>query len=294
MTQLRVGLAQFAADETVDTNRERALKLATELAGHGAELVLLQELVTTQYFPAFSIDTKFFDWAEPWTGATISAFRHFAGENNVAVLVPWFERVAPGRYFNSAALVVPPGEVLHIWRKAHIPRVLVDEGARVEVDEKFYFEPSTRRYGTVQWRGVRVGALICHDRHFPEMARSLALDGAELVLVPAASRGVPGSVDPVATWRAELATMAFQNTLFVAATNRTGSEKGQTFAGSSGVWGPEGWARVEAGDEEGTLLADLDFTELETLRRQRGFLRDRRPELYTNLVHNTWEAGEAI
>jgi predicted amidohydrolase len=277
MTRITLGLVQFTATDDPEDNRRRALTLAEEAVDAGADLVLPHELVATQYFPAFPIENRFFDFAEDLGGPTVTAFRELAVRRGVAVLVPFFERAVSGRYFNTAALLDEAGEIVAVWRKMHIPRVQVAAGdGTIEVDEKYYFEEGHEPYAVAEWRGVRIGVLICHDRHFPEAARALALGGADLLLVPSTSRGIPDSADPVSTWRTELGAMAIQNCLYVAATNRTGREADQVFLGSSLVVSPAGDELLKLGvDPEVSVLE-----ESERVRRARGFFRDRRPELY--------------
>jgi predicted amidohydrolase len=284
-TPTTIGLVQFTATPDPAENRATALALTERAADSGAQLVLPHELVATQYFPAFPVDDAYFDLAEPIDGPTVTAFRELARRRGVAVLVPWFERAGSGRYFNTAAFVDESGEILGVWRKVHIPRVQVPEGdSTIEVDEKYYFEEGHEPYGVIDWRGIGVGVLICHDRHFPEAARALALQGADLLLIPSTSRGIPDSVDPVATWRTELGAMAIQNCLYVAATNRTGLEGRQVFMGASLVVHPAGDELARLGSEPGVEVVGIDPAAAERVRRARGFFRDRRPELYGALV----------
>lgn len=281
MGAVSVGVVQFTASERADENRRTALNLVEKAADAGADIVLPHELVSTQYFPAFPVDDAYFDLAETIEGPTVSAFREFAERRGVAVLVPWFELTLGGRYFNTAALVDENGEIAGVWRKIHIPRVQVpDPSGSIEVDEKYYFEPGHEPYQVVRWRGLGVGVLICHDRHFPEAARALALQGADLLLVPSTSRGIPDSADPVATWRTELTAMAIQNCLFVAATNRTGREAQQAFLGSSMVVHPSGDPLLCLPVEDAVDTVAIDPEDALRVRRARGFFRDRRPDLY--------------
>jgi len=285
MTTIAIGLVQFTASDDPAANRATALGLVEEAAAGGAELVLPHELVTTQYFPAFPIDDRHFDLAEPLEGPTVTVFRELAARLGVAVLLPWFERVGAGRYFNTAALIDETGAVVEVWRKVHIPRVQVPGGeGTIAVDEKYYFEEGHEPYRVAEWRGLRIGVLICHDRHFPEAARSLALQGADILLVPSTSRGIPDSADPVATWRTELAAIAIQNCLYVAATNRTGREADQVFLGASLVVDPAGDELARLGSAPGLEVVAVETAEAERVRRARGFFRDRRPELYTALT----------
>ncbi|GAA1859784.1 carbon-nitrogen hydrolase family protein [Microbacterium koreense] len=285
MTTITIGLAQFTAVSDGDENRRTALALVERAIDAGADLVLPHELVATQYFPAFPIDDSYFDLAEPIDGPTVTVFQELARRRRAAVLVPWFERAGSGRYFNTAVFVDEHGEIRGRWRKVHIPRVQVPAGeANIEVDEKYYFEEGHEPYGLVDWKGLQIGVLICHDRHFPEAARALALQGADLLLVPSTSRGIPGSADPVATWRTELGAMAIQNCLFVAATNRTGREAQQVFMGASLVVHPAGDEVVRMGAEPGVEVIEIDPFAAERVRRARGFFRDRRPELYASIV----------
>lgn len=290
---MRVGLVQFAAVPAPADNVAEAVRLVGAAAGRGAELVVPHELVSTEYFPAFPVDDAYFDLAEPVDGPTVTALRDAAVAAGCSVLVPWFERVGAGRYFNSAVLVGPAGELREVWRKTHVPRVQVDDGAGrlVPVDEKYYFEPGPDAYRVVRVGAATVGVLICHDRHFPEVARCLALAGADLLLVPSTSRGIPEAPDVVDVWRTELRATAIQDMAWVCATNRVGTEGGQTFLGHSGVFGPRGEVLASAGDGVEVVVADVPVAEIEGLRRARGFLRDRRPDTYGALVREALPGG---
>jgi predicted amidohydrolase len=285
---LRFALAQFEATDDKQTNLSTAIAAIRQGAADGAELVLLHELVTTQYFPAFEIDDAWFSTAEPADGSSVTAVQNVAKETQTAVLMPWFEALPGSRFVNSAALIDREGEIRHIWRKTHIPRVQVPAAdgrtGFVQVDEKYYFEPWLHAPAVVSWHGIGIGTLICHDRHFPEAARSLALRGAGVILVPSTSRGIPEVVDPVDAWRVELRALALQNMCFVAATNRTGLEQGQRFAGHSMVCGPGGDVEASLSDASGHLVIEIDLSAVERTRIARGFFRDRRPDTYGALV----------
>jgi N-carbamoylputrescine amidase len=153
--------------------------------------------------------------------------------------------------------------------------------------EKLYFERGDTGFLTFDGVGPRYGVLICHDRHFPEAARSLVLQGAELILVPASTSGMSQAV-----WEVELRAHALQNQCFVGGVNRVGVEDGYRFYGSS-VWvDPRGNVLARGGDSDEVVVADLDFSQVDAARSEWRFLRDRRPDLYSELTAQPTRVSE--
>jgi beta-ureidopropionase len=282
--QFTIGLVQHEAAASVEANIRKAEHLVAEAAARGASLVGLQELFNLPYFPMAPTSTSFFALAEPVDGPSITAMMALARRLRVHLVVPFFELATGQRYFNSAALVSADGNLVGLYRKSHIPRLHRDIPGWGEIDEKFYFEPSALGYPAFPTTLGNVGMLICHDRHFPETARSLALAGADLVIVPSASLGVPGSVTANDVWLTELKALAIANSVFVCGINRVGAEHGERFLGHSCVVGPAGEVLAEATDQEQVITAEVDPGRLPSLRLANGFRRDRRPETYGALV----------
>lgn len=283
---IRVGLIQFAAVDDEAANISKAQELVRTAAATGAQIVCLQELFNTIYFPVHPPEERFFDLAESIDGPAITQMRALAHELRIMLLAPIYEELAVGRLFNSAALIGLDGEIIHVWRKIHIPRVRVPGNGWTEIDEKLYFEPGPTAHAVCETAFGRIGVLICHDRHFPESARCLALSGAEVVFVPSASRGIPEVRDPGDAWAVELRGLAIQNMYFLCGVNRVGVEAGESFFGQSLVAGPDGAIVAMAGREEEVLLVDVDVEKVRRTRIARGFLRDRRPDTYSTLTQS--------
>ncbi len=284
MRNVRLGLVQFAASETKSLNLERAETLLRRAAAVGAQLVCLQELFTTRYFPLCPTDSAYFDLAEPITGPSIRRMSQLAAELGLYILAPIYEEAGVGRFFNSAVLLAADGSTVGVVRKNHIPRVHIHHPIWGEIDEKHYFEPGTGQYPVFETLLGRIGVLICHDRHFPEAARALGLQGAEIVLISSASRGIPAVGNPVDVWLIESRAHAISNMYFVGAVNRVGIEQGEQFLGHSAIINPGGDVVAMADLEEGIVCADLDLDVVRSTRVERGFMRDRRPETYKLLT----------
>lgn len=280
----RIGLIQFAAADSPSRNLAVATEMIRSAVAAGAELVAMQELMTSVYFPLLPTDDEYFALAETLDGPTVSSMRDLALEVGRLLVVPFYERAAGHRFFNSAVVIGPDGSVIGHYRKHHIPRVHIERAGWAEVDEKYYFEPSSWGYPVFSTALGQLGLLICHDRHFPESARILALKGAEIIVIPSASRGIPGSANNVDVWLTELKAHAIANVAYVCGINRVGYESDEYFAGASVIVGPDGAVVAQGGDGPEIVLGDIDVSQVGRLRIARGFLRDRRPESYGELV----------
>jgi N-carbamoylputrescine amidase len=279
---MRIALVQQRAEESAAANRKRAEQAIREAAWRGAELVCLQELFATRYFPRTE-DPERFALAEPLLGPTTQGMRALAAELRVVLVVPLFERRAPGLYHNSAVTIDANGEIAGVYRKTHLPH-------DPEFFEKFYFAPGDAGVRAVDTAAGRIGVLICWDQWFPEAARLLALDGAELLLYPSAIGWQPEEDATLReaqldAWVTSMRAHAIANGVYVAAVNRTGREERLEFWGSSFVCDPAGrlLARATRGEEE-IVAADCPREAIETQRRTWPFLRDRRVDAYAPLL----------
>lgn len=273
---LRGALVQMACEYDKQANVDKAVELVRDAAGAGAELVCLQEMFNTRYFPV-NKDPRQFALAEPIPGPSLKPLQDLAREREITIVASLYEQAPDGRRFNTAAALGASGEVEGIYRKSSVPDTDTES---LRGFEKFYFERGDTGFRTFEGPGTRFGVLICYDRHFPEAARSLVLQGAELILVPASTSGMSRDV-----WELELRAHAVQNQCFVGGVNRVGNEEGYDFYGSS-VWvGPHGNVLAQGGDSgDEVVIADLDLSEIEVARTRWRFLRDRRPDLYSGLV----------
>ena len=285
--RFRVGLVQMAMSADPRANLDRAAARVAEAAAMGAELVCLPELFRTPYFCQRE-DAALFDLAEPVPGPSTERLAAVARERGVAVVVPIFERRAPGLYHNSAAVLDADGSVAGLYRKMHVPD---DPGFY----EKFYFAPGDLGFRAFDVRPGRIGTLICWDQWYPEGARLTALQGASVLLYPTAigwhpaEKAAHGAAQRDA-WRTVQRGHAIANGVYVAAVNRVGHERpapgepGLEFWGGSFLCDPFGVVLAEApADREEILVAEIDPARIEEVRRGWPFLRDRRVDAYGGL-----------
>lgn len=277
---LRLGLVQMAMSDDREANLAKAEAMVREAAAGGARLVLLPELFEYLYWPQVERET-FFELAHPVEGHPfLPRFQALARELGVVLPVSFFER-ANQAHFNSLMMIDSDGRALGVYRKSHIP-----DGPGYE--EKYYFNPGDS--GFKAWRtsvGV-IGVGICWDQWFPECARAMALQGAEVLLYPTAIGSEPdeaGGFDTRDMWQRAMIGHAVANLCYLGATNRVGREGDATFYGSSFIADPSGERLSEADrDAETVLYADLDLDAARRFRAGFGFFRDRRPELYRGLL----------
>jgi beta-ureidopropionase len=272
---IRGALIQMKTEYSTDKNVTKAEGYVREAAEQGATLICLQELFNTVYF-CHEMSPKHFALAEPIPGPTILRFQELARSVNATIVAPIFEKTFEGQYYNSAATIAPNGEILSIYRKSHIP--LVPDPSIMGL-EKYYFAPGDTGFITTPIEGARIGTIICYDRHFPEGARGLALNGAEIMLVPTATAGMSRYL-----WDLELRAHAVDNVFYVGGVNRVGIDSGggpNTFYGSSMWVSPRGEIIAQGSDtDDDVVVADLDLAVIPEIRNQWGFFRDRRPDLY--------------
>ncbi|MBV8087000.1 MAG: acyltransferase [Chloroflexi bacterium] len=280
---MKIGLVQFAGKTDKAANIARGEQLIREAAAKGADIVCPHELMTTIYF-CFTEDGSYFPLAEPIPGPATDRFSKVARELGVAIVLPLFEREGETDYYNSVAMLDSTGELLGVYRKNTIPHIRRN-GVTPTGFEKYYFRPGDK--GFPVWEtagGLKLGAIICFDRHFPEHFRMLALQGADLICVPTTS---PRTGEKA--WFFELQAAAFNNGVWIAGVNRVGLDE----EGSKGDWfgrsvliSPRGEVVAQAGDrEDEVLVADFDPCEAQELRATWGWFRDRRPEMYGALAH---------
>jgi N-carbamoylputrescine amidase len=275
VTTIRVAATQCAFTADLEANVARVEALVREAAARGAQVILPSELFEGLYFCREEKD-EFFDWAQPAEGhPTIRRFQALAQELGVVLPVSFFEKDGPHHY-NSLAMVDADGAVLGIYRKSHIP-----DGPGYE--EKFYFRPGNTGFKVFVTRFGKLGAGICWDQWYPECARAMMLQGAELLVYPTAIGTEPENpgLDTKDLWQRAMIGHAVSNVVPVVAANRIGLEGDQTFYGHSFIADHRGEKVAELGrTEAGVITADFDLEEIRRNRASFGFFRDRRPELY--------------
>jgi N-carbamoylputrescine amidase len=274
-----VAVVQRAFGVDREENREATVAAVEEAIAAGAGIVLPPELFEGRYFPQ-SEEQEYFSWATtPEDNPAITAVQKVTAGTGAVVPVSFFEAARPA-YFNSVA-VVEDGVVLGIYRKSHIP-----DGPGYE--EKFYFNPGDTGFRTWPTRHGRLGVGICWDQWFPEAARAMALQGADVLLYPTAIGSEVGSQagnDTSDMWRRAMEGHAVSNHVPVVAANRVGTEDDITFYGSSFIVDHRGRPLAQAGrDTVETIYAELDIAQATADRAGWGLFRDRRPDLYGDLT----------
>ena len=252
------------------------LPLIEEAGKRGVQILGLQEVFNGPYFCP-SQDPLWYDIAEPVPGPTTDLMAGYAKKFNMAMVVPVYEREAAGVYYNTAAVFDNDGSFLGKYRKNHIPHTS-------GFWEKYFFKPGNLGYPVFQTRYAKVGVYICYDRHFPEGARLLGLNGAEIVFNPSAT--VAGLSQYL--WKLEQPAHAVANGYFVGAINRVGIEAPWNigeFYGQSYFCDPRGRFVAEASrDKDELVVADLNLDLIKEVRDTWQFYRDRRPETYGGIT----------
>jgi beta-ureidopropionase len=274
---MRIALVQYRAGRGHADNVARGLDAVREAAGHGAALVAFPELAFTPFFPSCRCGgPPPLDLAEPVPGPTSEAFARLAAELGVVIVLNLYERDGD-RAFDSSPVLDADGTLLGTTRMLHVAQM-------PHFYEQDYYTPGDHGMPVYDTAVGRLGVAICYDRHYPEVMRSLGLQGADLVVVPQA--GTVGEW-PDGLYEAELRVAAFQNGYFTALANRVGEEPELTFAGESFVCDPSGRVitRGPAG-AEAIVYADVDPAQLADCHARQLFLRDRRPDIVPALLQS--------
>ena len=283
----KIALVQMRMSGEIADNVARAGAWIERAADEQAQVICLPEMFRTPYFCQRE-EAGLFDLAEQAEGPSFEALRPIAARRGVCLIVPIFEKRAPGVYHNSAVVIGRDGESLGVYRKMHIPD---DPGFY----EKFYFTPGDLGFKTFETGWGPIGTLICWDQWFPEGARATALRGAQALFYPTAIGWLPADRDvegpaQLDAWMTIQRSHAIANGCYVAAANRVGLEKaegaenGIEFWGNSFIADPQGviLARGSADGEE-LVMAEVDEARIEAVRRGWPFLRDRRIDAYGDL-----------
>ena len=289
MSQLRIGILQQKKTADIIENMKAIEENVTDLARRGAELIILSELHNSLYFCQVE-DVNNFDLAETIPGPSTDFFGELARRLGVVMVISLFEKRAAGLYHNTAVVIEKDGTIAGKYRKMHIP----DDPCFYE---KFYFTPGDLGFHPIQTSVGKLGVLVCWDQWYPEAARLMALQGADLLIYPTAI-GYETSDTPEEQQRQRTAWTTVQrghavaNGLPVVTVNRVGFEpdpsgqtKGIQFWGSSFVAGPQGELFYQASDDdEESLVLDIDLGHSEQVRRWWPFLRDRRIDEYGDIT----------
>lgn len=274
----------MACGEEPRANLSKALGKIKEVADRGAEIIALPELFLSRYF-CQEENKKFFDLAESIPGPSTEALSKVAAEKKVVLIASLFEKKGE-TYYNSAVVLDADGAVKGLYRKTHIP-----DDLKNYYGEKFYFTPGDLGFKSFGTRYAKIGVGVCWDQWFPEGARLMALEGAEIIFYPTAIgrqvHGVPDSLNEKEkqAWITIQRSHAIANGLFVASVNRVGLEGHLDFWGSSFVADPLGGVLASAtGREEESLVVSCDLSQIEEVRKDWPFVTARRKESYSKLV----------
>jgi N-carbamoylputrescine amidase len=277
-----VGLVQQAVAASKDETLARHELAIRDAARRGAQIICLQELFDAPYFCKVA-DAERFNLAEPIPGPTVERMQRLARELQTVIVVPIFEKRAPGIYHNSAAMVDADGSLLGIYRKMHIP----DDPLFYE---KFYFAPGDLGFRVIPTRYARLGVGICWDQWYPEAARLFALSGAEILLYPTAIGWIHQEKDEFGkgqheAWQTMMRSHAIANGIWLGAPNRVGTEDALEFWGASFIVSPRGEIVARGGhSDEEIVAADCDLGLSDEVRTHWPFLRDRRIDAYGDLT----------
>lgn len=272
----------MACTDNKQQNVDLAIAQIRQAASDGGKIVCLQELFNGPY-PCQSEDHRQFDWAESIPGPTTETMSRLAAELEVVIVVSLFERRAAGLYHNTAVVIDADGSIAGVYRKMHIP----DDPLFYE---KFYFAPGDLGFKVIDTRYAKLGVAVCWDQWYPEAARLMALQGAEILLYPTAIGWIDEEKDQFGptqyqAWQTMMRSHCIANGLWLGAPNRVGVEGRLEFWGGSFIANPNGAVMVQASHDRPEIISqscDLDL--IDVVRTHWPFLRDRRIDAYGGLV----------
>ena len=263
---------QISCSEDKEKNLEKAIKFAQIASEKGAIIICFQELFATHWFPK-EMDKSHFSLAEKIDGPSMRRMKKLAKENEVVLVCPMFEKEGESSFYNSAVVIDAGGEILGSYRKIHVPQIPLWE-------EKYYFSPGNLGFPIFETRFAVIGVQICWDNFFPEGSRILALKGAQIIFSPTAAAFASQK-----KWETVISGNAISNGVYLFRVNRVGSEERQDFYGKSFCMSPEGELVDEpTGMKEGIALIDIDLRNIDKVRKEWPFFKDRRPETYKEIV----------
>ncbi|MDI7258300.1 MAG: nitrilase-related carbon-nitrogen hydrolase [Thermodesulfobacteriota bacterium] len=263
---------QISCGEEKERNVEKAVNFAQIAIERGANIICFQELFTTRWFPK-EMNKSHFSLAEGIDGATILRMQKLAKEYGVALVCPIFEKEEK-TFYNSAVIIDAGGAILGSYRKVHVPQIPLWE-------EKYYFSPGNLGFPVFKTKFAVIGVQICWDNFFPEGSRILSLKGAQIIFSPTAAAFASQE-----KWRTVISSNATTNGVYIFRVNRVGSEEKQDFYGRSFCISPEGELMDKpTGMKEGIAFIDVDPKNIDSVRKEWPFLRDRRPNIYNEICN---------
>ena len=265
---MRLAGVQIACAEDKGRNIEKAIAFASVAIEKGAQIICFQELFTTSWFPK-EMNEGHFSLAETTEGPSIERMRELAVAHEVVLVCPIFEVGDEQRFYNSAVVIDAGGAILGSYRKVHVPQIPLWE-------ERYYFAPGNRGFPVFETKFAVIGVQICWDNFFPEGSRILALKGAQIIFCPTAAAFASQK-----KWETVITANAITNGVYSFRVNRVGREEKQDFYGMSFCVSPEGeLLGPPAGMKEGIALIDIDLKQIQKVKKEWPFSKDRRPEAY--------------
>ncbi|MBI5189590.1 MAG: acyltransferase [Nitrospirae bacterium] len=268
---IKIAGIQMSCSEEKDRNLKKAAEMAEYALENGAKIIAFQQLFHLPWFPADTDEARF-ALAEDADGPAISRMREVAAKGGAAMVCPIFERDGDN-YYNTAFVIDADGSIAGKYRKVHVPDIPLWR-------EKFYFSHGDLGFPVIQTKYAKIGVQLCWDVFFPEGARALALNGAEIIVAPTAS-----AFASALRWERMITSSAIANGLYVFRINRVGGPERQRFYGKSFLVNPFGEITIEpTGKSDAVVLAELDTDEVGEAREVWNFMADRRPEHYGDLT----------
>jgi N-carbamoylputrescine amidase len=270
---LKLAGIQLSCCEEKERNIEKAVKFAQIAVEKGAKIICFQELFTTPWFPR-EMSNEHFSLAEKMDGPSITSMQKLSRDHEVVIICPIFEKGEEG-FFNSAVVIDAGGKLLGQYRKIHVPQIPLWE-------EKYYFSPGNLGFPIFKTKFAAIGIQICWDNFFPEGSRILALKGAQVIFSPTAAAFASHK-----RWETVISGNAISNSVYIFRINRVGSEEKQDFYGKSFCVSPEGELMDKpTGMKEAIAFIDIDLKEIERVRKEWSFFKDRRPEVYNEICYD--------
>lgn len=272
MPRIKVAGIQQNCSQEKKKNIEKAVTLVEMAAERGANIICLQELFNTLWFPK-EINSAHYGLAEKSDGETVSTMQELAKRNGTVIIVPFFEETIDGVYYNSAALIESDGSLKGMYRKIHVPHLPLYE-------ESYYFSAGDLGFPVFDTTFGKIGIQICWDNFYPEGARILALKGAQIIFAPTAAAFASQE-----RWKTILSANAITNNVFMFRVNRVGKEERHDFYGQSFCVNPYGELEHEvSGQGEGVYEVEIDLSQVKKVREGYPYLKTRRPELYNEIA----------
>jgi N-carbamoylputrescine amidase len=265
--------------EEKERNIEKAIKFTQIAIEKGAHIICFQELFTTHWFPR-EMNKRYFSLAEPVNGFTIMRMQKLAETYEVVLVCPIFE-IEKDSFYNSAVVIDAGGAILGSYRKVHVPQIPLWE-------ERYYFSPGNHDFPVFETKFAPVGVQICWDNFFPEGSRILTLKGAKIIFSPTAA-----AFASQRRWETVISSNAIANGVYIFRVNRVGSEEKQDFYGRSFCISPEGeYLDKPTGMKDSIALIEIDLKNIDRVRKEWPFLKDRKPENYKEILRGLEHGAE--